>query len=157
MKYTIEDLKNGLCAVKNDGTLEELRNVLKKAFSFNGDLALGNCDTYYKANRPHTCIGASYGNPNLLPTQSVKDFLEPEFVWGEEVEGRNADHFDWQKAIFVGINPVGHKELYNYICVSKDGYTASFKQCRKISPILELTLEEVADKFGVKEVKIKQS
>lgn len=27
--YTIEDLRNGKCAVINDGTLEDLREVLK--------------------------------------------------------------------------------------------------------------------------------
>lgn len=30
--FTIEDFKNGKCAVKNDGTLRELSEVLKLAF-----------------------------------------------------------------------------------------------------------------------------
>ena len=32
MKYTIEDLRNGDCAVINDGTKEELQKVLNLAF-----------------------------------------------------------------------------------------------------------------------------
>lgn len=37
MKYTIEDLANGVCSLKNDGTEEELQLVLDKAFPKDDD------------------------------------------------------------------------------------------------------------------------
>ena len=44
--YTIQDLANGKCAVKNDGTLEELKAVLNAAFLNDNSIIIGN-ETYY--------------------------------------------------------------------------------------------------------------
>ena len=57
--FTIEDLKQGRCAVINDGTLEELREVLRLAF-------------------PDSILDVSLDKNTNLPTQSVKDFLNKE-------------------------------------------------------------------------------
>jgi hypothetical protein len=72
--YTIDDLRNGKCAVINDGTLEELREVLKLAFPNDKSIITGSCDFYYKGNQ----IEWHADNDNNLPTQSVKDFLKKE-------------------------------------------------------------------------------
>ena len=45
MKYTIKDLREGKCAVINDGTLEQLQDVLKKAFP--NDVSIPEGGAYY--------------------------------------------------------------------------------------------------------------
>lgn len=69
--YTIEDFKNGKCAVINDGTVKELNKILalvKWPFYASGS------DKYYWKN--------SNGGPECntieppIPTQSVKDFIK---------------------------------------------------------------------------------
>lgn len=82
MKYTIEDLKNGKCAVKSDGTFEELTKVLKLAFP-NDKLEHKhyNQNAYYYLYKDGIwCWQFSAG----LPSQSVKDFLEEEFILPEK-------------------------------------------------------------------------
>lgn len=70
--YTIKDLSEGRCAVKNDGTLEELRKVLKKAFPKDLTYTKGISDFYYRYSAISSC-----GNDfTYLPFQSVKDFLK---------------------------------------------------------------------------------
>ena len=70
--YTIEDLKNGKCAVINDGTPEELSKVLKLAFP-DDDGFLFATNKFYLAN----FFGDSWraSNRSYLPKQSVKYFL----------------------------------------------------------------------------------
>jgi hypothetical protein len=81
MKYTIEDLKEGRCAVKNDGTLEELRKVLELACP-DGFSALKGIAIYYYADK--STRKWCYGAVTSLPFQSVKDFLTDEFVLPEK-------------------------------------------------------------------------
>lgn len=70
MIYTIEDLTNGKCAVINDGTVEELRIVLKKAFPEN-NYVLKGVDRYYSNNLwRNNIIGTT------LPSVSVKEFFK---------------------------------------------------------------------------------
>lgn len=69
--YTIHDLANGKCAVKNDGTIEELKTVLALAFP---DYKTKGTFAYYWRSE----WGGTYYNKKLkphLPFQSVKDFL----------------------------------------------------------------------------------
>lgn len=49
-KFTIKDWAEGRCAVKNDGTVEELNKVLKAAFPVKNQSAIGSCDIYFKIN-----------------------------------------------------------------------------------------------------------
>lgn len=72
--YTIQDLADGKCAVKNDGTLEELKKVLKLAFPLDPDIISGLNTYYFKHAWSSTQWSASV-NTNL-PTQSVKEFLK---------------------------------------------------------------------------------
>lgn len=71
MKYTIEDLKNGKCAVINDGTVEELREVLKLAFPKSPTPTGYNI--YYERFNEFSWTDL---HNTCLPTQSVKDFLK---------------------------------------------------------------------------------
>lgn len=69
--YTIEDLKNGKCAVINDGTVEELNKILALA---KWPFEVSGSEKYYwkKFESDSSC---SRKEPNL-PTQSVKDFIK---------------------------------------------------------------------------------
>ena len=71
-KFTIKDLAEGRCAVKNDGTVEELNKVLKAAFPVKNQSAIGTSDIYFKINGGFWIGGCD----TKLPVQSVKDFLE---------------------------------------------------------------------------------
>lgn len=72
MKYTIEDLAAGRCAVKNDGTLEELKEVLKLAFPSDKTNTNGTCTFYHKISGGSSWVTSNNTN---IPTQSVKDFI----------------------------------------------------------------------------------
>ena len=70
-KYTIQDLADGKCCVKNDGTLEELNKVLKLAFP--DDCESSGAYDFYTRNYKLEWKGEDYIYP--LPIQSVKVFL----------------------------------------------------------------------------------
>lgn len=99
MKYTIEDLRNGKCAVKNDGTLEELRKVLKMAFP--DDILTAGKSNYYFADSMDYWCGNSETN---LPVQSVKDFLWTPKV-GEIVLVRDFYSEPWEEFAYMGTIP----------------------------------------------------
>lgn len=75
--FTIQDLRDGKCAVYNDGELIQLKLILGSIF--NDDVTSGTFKYYYK----------DYGEPwncsdfTKLPTQSVYDFL-PQIENNEE-------------------------------------------------------------------------
>lgn len=77
--YTLSDLANGKVAVINDGTLEELRTILKVAFPNDSIIPSGYYACYMRSEinpKQWNCL-----TNTKLPTQSVKDFikqLEPE-------------------------------------------------------------------------------
>jgi len=70
--YTIADLKNGKCAVKNDGTKDELRKVLRAAFP-NDKASIKGSEQYYLKSPLYEGWAAETGTN--IPSQSVKDFL----------------------------------------------------------------------------------
>lgn len=72
-KYNIEDITNGNCAVINDGTLEELRLVIKLANPSDG-LPPGGTNLYYWLEDNTKLWRAD--NHTSFPAQSVKDFLK---------------------------------------------------------------------------------
>jgi len=94
-KYTIEDLKEGRVAVKNDGTLDELNEVLKKAFDDSG--GNGSFKYYYKSADNLACSDSII---TRLPAQSVKDFLEETFEFGEAVEASDNNRV-WNSYVFI--------------------------------------------------------
>lgn len=82
--FSIEDLAQGRCAVINDGSLEELREVLRRAFP-DDTASVEGTHFYYEKDpfgRNWTC-----GSGTRLPTQSVKDFLH-DFKVGDLVTWR---------------------------------------------------------------------
>jgi hypothetical protein len=149
MKPTIENLRNGLCAVRNDGTVEELRKVLKLAFPDDNTTAGGKYKYYFK-NRPF--YGRwSMNNQTILPSFSVKEFLQPEFprVMLVSVCGKN-----WFQRVV-------HSKIGNYwyamndTCflnqITDDFKLSCYRYVKEIEEesTLELTLDQIAEKFGV--------
>lgn len=78
MKYTIEDLREGRCVIVNDGTIKELRAVLKAAFPEDDSTVIG-CARYYsgkKVNKNSSPIWIVNKEPYpRRRRQSVRDFL----------------------------------------------------------------------------------
>lgn len=72
-RFAIKDLSEGRCALKHDGTTEELNEVLRNAFPKFQELA-GNFQFYFKHPINPLCVDFSYSTK--LPTQSTKVFLE---------------------------------------------------------------------------------
>ena len=67
--YTIKDLREGRCAIKNDGTKQELEAVTQEAF---GEGAEGVFAYYF---RPRGNKGYDCSDNTDLPSQSAKLFL----------------------------------------------------------------------------------
>lgn len=74
--FTIEDVRNGKCAIENDGTVEELATVINKSFPSQTKFKIGfhyDKDKYYGIlyhEAEWTC-----GSETRIPSQSVKLFL----------------------------------------------------------------------------------
>lgn len=77
--FTIEDLRKGKCAVKNDGTAEELKEVLELTF-LGSTVTVGLYKFYYACGDDWRC-----NDSTNLPTQSVKDFLSKKLKRGDLV------------------------------------------------------------------------
>lgn len=169
--YTIEDLRNGKCAVENDGTLEELKKVLKEAFPADECSPSGDSQFYYGKHNRVTWYSALYTSlPTSLPTQSVKDFISQlEFnpKRGDWVEVRDQDTEKWVKRIFLAKiegaeNPfiaVNANYEDNFL-VGRKFSLVPWKQMRPIQrePKREYTMKEIADRMGisVEELRIKK-
>ena len=77
MKYTIKDLTEGKCAVENNGTLEQLKEVLTKAFPGDSWVRMGiygGCKYYYLSDSAGQWISSDTA-PNK-PIYPVSHFFE---------------------------------------------------------------------------------
>ena len=145
MKYTIEDLKNGICAVRNDGTRKELKKVLKLAFPEDSYPIKSLSNLYY--GDPETGLWVS-SDLTILPTQSVRDFLEEEWTpkWGEEVHIKNGT----SRYTYIAKNPFNE----NHIVCNSLGvvFSSSF-----VEPLQkDLTIKEMSDKIKSLELEIEK-
>lgn len=166
--YTIEDVTNGKCAIINDGTIEQLKEVLHTAFPLDRKVIGGN-NKIYMASTSNPGFWNSSNNTDL-PTQSVKDFLEPQLQRGDlvyvsdnSIENAVSNKI---KRVFIA-----YIERANapYICVS-DEYEQDFhnnqkfnvnrwRYAVKVSEIkeVEMSIEEIEELLKEKlgEIKLK--
>lgn len=148
MKYTIKDLAEGKCAVRNNGTPEELSKVLIAAFGSGNTLAIDNF-CYYRRGH-NTWQGTK---ETLLPIQSVKDFIVEEYAWGDDVE-YNFTADKWEDGYkYVGVSPFNSK-MHLIIAERGRKWTVLLEEIRK-PVIVELTMVEIAEKFNLKPTQIK--
>ena len=161
--YTIEDLKNGKCAVINDGTVEELREVLKLAFPNDNTIPVGDSYCYYSLGN----MWFSELTHVSLPTQSVKDFLKPQLKRGDMVWVSNRsieDAIKWksERIFLVEIKGANNQ----FICVI-DYNNKEFKEGKEFGiiswkyavPVQEenevtMTVKEIEEKLGIKNLHI---
>lgn len=161
MKYTTQDLAEGKVILINNSSNENLVKVIKKAFPT--DHKPSGSSKYYRANRSYTpCWVAAENNTYSLPEQSCIDFLDSEekreeFKYGDKVECLFIASDKWEKTyIYVAKHPVSDDR---YIVSTLGGSIYIATAVREVQPeILELTLQEVASKFGknVSEIRIKK-
>ena len=156
--FTIEDLKQGKCAVINDGTLEELREVLRLAFP-NSNSTDGLYKFYYAKYNAWNCDDSCN-----LPTQSVKDFLNKELKRGDLVwvSDRDPNERGDQRISLAKIEG----STYPFVCVSsgeensfKRGLsfsTVNFKYATKVEEPeeVEMSVEEIEKALNIKNLKI---
>lgn len=160
--YTIKDLVEGRVAVINDGTLEELEKILKAAFP-NDPITPSGCHKYYFKNTYTHKFWLSAEWVMNMNTQSVKDFLKQiEEPWipkrGDRVLVSGNDGIERERIFLTKIE--GSK--YPYVVVNKyqeDRFengesfdTISYQNMKPLStsqPQTELTMEEIAEKFGI--------
>ena len=156
--FTIEDLKQGRCAVINDGTLEELREVLKLAFP-NSNSTDGLYKFYYAKHNAWNCV-----NNCSFQTQSVKDFLIKDLKRGDLVwvSDKDPDERDLQLVFLTKVD--GAK--YPFICVEEsdeicfnDGEvfdTIRYRYATKAEEPKEvcMTVEEIEKALNIKNLKI---
>ena len=146
--YTIQDLREGKVAVKNDGTLKELRKVLKQAFPGDDKYIHGDSSIYFKSDLFHkkwTCLEYL----SSKPTQSVKDFLKedeyPKVMWV------SANKKAWEKRVvfmeknnvylaWVKAKNLSQSKYVNQVTV--------WKYAKDIEEIPEYTMEELTEKLG---------
>ena len=159
-KFTIKDLAEGKCAVKNDGTVEELNKVLRAAFPKD---VQSSGDWIYYARHYYSNRWESFTRIEI-PVQSVKDFLEelelPKLLKrGDRILVSIDGHYR-EKSIFLTYIEDAKDPI---ICVAKDDeelfkHGNKFGICEwpnwKPIPELEVTLEDVAKKFKVDRIKI---
>ena len=156
--FTIEDLSKGNCAVINDGTLEELSEVLRLAFPNDKSVVESYIGYKYFSVMDENCWDC--WNQITLPKQSVKDFLIKELkrgdlVWVSDNDPNKRD----TKAIYItkaeGAN-------YPYITVAKsdeDNYhagnrfaTGEYLYATKVEEPkeVEMTIEEIEKALNIK-------
>ena len=161
----IKQLREGTIALKNDGTLDELRKVLKYAFPKYGETN-GSFKYYYKRE---DCAW-EYSNETNLPTHSVKEFLKPEN--------------EYPKVMKVSMLPIKTKEDLDYtinrvVFMKKNnkfivwGVATTFEkaeyetetfawnyavdldwQPEEEKKPLKLTMEQIAEKFNAERIEI---
>jgi hypothetical protein len=108
-KYTIEDLAQGRCAVINDGCVEELREVLRRAFpdDYSEIKNYDICRFYSKSkvNEDTWIYDDDLGYWGSIGSQSVKDFLveeelfQYEYKWYDVREVLPDERFDGKEVI----------------------------------------------------------
>lgn len=93
----IELLAKGEIALKNDGTLEQLHDILKESGDKDADELDGRFKFYWIRNREINCSDTA-----CLKYLSVSEFFESEWApqFGELVEVSD-NGADWQKEFFV--------------------------------------------------------
>ena len=158
--YTIEDLKQGRCAVINDGSLEELREVIILAFPSDSLEVVGFSN--YRLFSASTLERGKWGYRTIedLPTQSVKDFVSKglkrgDLVW---VSDNDPDERDLQLIFLTKVD--GDK--YPFICVEgsdevcfNDGEvfdTIHYRYATKVEEPkeVEMTIEEIEKALNIK-------
>ena len=162
--FTIEDLREGRCAVINDGSLEELREVIILAFPSDSLDVVGFSN--YRLFSASTLERGKWGYRTIedLPTQSVKDFVSKglkrgDLVW---VSDKDPDERDLQLIFLTKVD----RAKYPFICVEESDEscfnggevfdTIHYRYATKVEEPKEvcMTIEEIEKALNIKNLKI---
>ena len=179
MIYTIKDLAEGKCIARNDGTLEELLELMKLAFPNDPSIPKGDSKFYMKLRRGlDEWTGADLDTSPEIPIQSVKAFLkqnkekieetkEPELKRGDRVYVSNTTEenafanklerifiakVDGALNRFMCVNNIDTKSYINGGPFSIVGWNHAVKV-----PIIEatrMTIAEIEKKLGIERLEI---
>lgn len=161
--YTIQDLKDGKVAIKNDGTKVDLLKVIEEAFP--SDYPPSGAIDYYHKSSDDFCLWTSTFTPDM-PTQSVKEFLvqldgyprisiskNSAKEWkpkvGEIVEAKEYLNSYWKRYEFLATSA----DCYFPHAVVERGRNSnriiSVIEIRKANKTHSLTRQEIADYLGI--------
>lgn len=170
-RYTIKDLSEGRCAVVNDGTVEELREVLEEAFpewrGFNRVITPSSKVVYASSVHEIDSGGWWLEYETTLPTQSIKLFIEElrgeisreeyESMLAEKFEGATAwqpkegemvevsdDGKGWVKRVYVG-----NLQGWNIVAIANGDVPVGYKHIRPIQTI-PVTLDDLKAAYAEK-------
>lgn len=74
--YTIKDLAEGRCTILNDGTVEQLRAVIKAAFPNIECIPNGSCKYYCKDNSINHLTWDAYNSDFSLPIKNIVSVID---------------------------------------------------------------------------------
>ena len=163
----IKQLREGTIALKNDGTLEDLRGVLKYAFPKEMTNPQGVLNYYYKRPYHDEWIGIDYTH---LPTHSVKEFLKSE---NEYPKVMKVSRFpintkkEFQKAntrvvfmekcgkfiAWLDVDTIEKSENITSTAVWNYAVDLDWQPEEEKKP-LKLTMEQIAEKFNAERIEI---
>jgi len=161
-RYTIQDLADGNVYVRNDGTLEQLKKVLKEAFPEDKAEVFGNSKFYkmylflgvvcWTGVEAPSLSGLAYSRP----VQSVGDFILKGWIpkEGELVSAWDDDGL-YGKIEAVFIYKMENQKYPYIVLPNEEAYKAreeefnfdSYQNIGQINKKVEVTFQEVADKF----------
>ena len=163
----IKQLREGTIALKNDGTLEDLKKVLWYAFPEDKTNSEGTFKYYYK--RPYY---NKWGCSDIInaPTHSVKEFLKPENEYPKVMKVSNnpietLEDFKYANTRVVFIEKCGKfiawlnedtiEKSENVTSTTAWNYAVDldWKPEEETKP-LKLTMEQIAQKFNAEKIEI---
>ena len=163
----IKQLRERTIALKNDGTLGELRKVLKYAFPLDIGNTTGLYLNYSASNKKDYWTGAD--TPNL-PSHSVKEFLKPENEYPKVMKVSNnpietLEDFKYANTRVVFMEKCGKfiawldadtiEKSENITVASYWNYAVELDwQPEEETKPLKLTMEQIAQKFNAEKIEI---
>lgn len=164
----IKQLREGTIALKNDGTLEELREVLKYAFPNDKCKIIGDCKYYLKLDYG---VNIWAGNDRIdLPSHSVKDFIKPENEYPKVMKvsmfpiktkrdfknAKNRVVFMEKLDVFIAwLDADTIEESENITRATSWNYAVDLDwQPEEETKPLKLTMEQIAERFNVEKIEI---
>ena len=163
----IIQLREGTIALENDGTLVELREVLKCALPNDCTKSNGTRKYYFKHNDKNMWM---FGEKTDLPSYSVKEFLKPESEYPKVMKVSNnpietLEDFKYANTRVVFMEKCGKfiawldadtiEKSENITVASYWNYAVDLDwQPKEESKPLKLTMEQIAEKFNVEKIEI---
>ena len=163
----IKQLREGTIALKNDGTLEDLKKVLGYAFPEDITNSEGTFKFYYK--RPYY---NEWGCSDIInaPTHSVKEFLKPENEYPKVMKVSNKQietlkDFENANTRVVFMEKCGKfiawldadtiEKSENVTSTAVWNYAVDLDwQPEEETKPLKLTMEQIAEKFNAEKIEI---